>query len=331
MRNTKASEDDDGTALQIEESATNLYNVFALDQTLCLRRQLLSAYSYNKNGYRVTPPTWKARLPAKSSTRLPKEDFVLNDEDEDSVTDKLRTSRPTSAFVLHRKMLSSRRNRSGWTVPFENTAQTLNERLSESALDIIINASMNILRQQNPDIVIPSQTLRDLREGAVTVGDIEATSSQLQDLTVAGVGTKDLKSEAPEDHNLQLVLRHVRNRAVPSHQADHSELSLTDVYNQMIDDYISPLPPTISGRTRLAKENLMRSVAADMALASRFICTEEPEQPIQEIQESQQQSWELPMRSGAVFTALNLADTIPQCYTIGYDRVKWDVNICSRG
>ncbi|GAB1726061.1 hypothetical protein NU195Hw_g1167t1 [Hortaea werneckii] len=306
MRNTKASEDEDGTALQIEEAATNLYNAFALDQSLCLRRQLLSAYSYSKNGYRVTPPTWKARLPAKSSTRLPKEDFVLDDEDEDAVAEESRTSRPTSAFVLHRKMLNSHRNRSGWTVPFEITAQTLNKRLSELALDIIINASMNILRQQNPDIVIPSQTLRDLREGAVTVGDIEAMSSQLQDLAVTGVGAKDIKSEAPEEHNLQLVLRHVRNRAVPSSQADHFELSLTDVYNQMIDDYISPLPPTISGRTRLAKENLMRSVAADVALASRFICTEEPEQPIQEVQESQQQSWELPMRSGADFASSQL-------------------------
>ncbi|RMZ10491.1 hypothetical protein D0862_03251 [Hortaea werneckii] len=298
MRNNKEFEDEDGSALQIEKPATAFYNSFALDHALCLRRQLLSAYSYSKSGHRVTPPTWKSRLSTKSSTRLPKEEFVLDDE-EDAVEDEPRKTRPTSAFVLHRKILTSSRNRSGWTVPFEFTAQNLNKRLSELSLDIFVNASTNVLRQQNPDTVIPSQTLRDLREGAVTVSDIEAMSSQLQDLAVAGIKNQEMKSEAPEEHNLQLVLRHVRNHNVPNSQADRSELNLTDVYNQMIDDYISPLPPTISGRTRLAKENLMRSAAADVVLASGFICTEEPDQPTQELQGSQQQSWELPVRFGA--------------------------------
>ncbi|RMX76322.1 hypothetical protein D0869_10825 [Hortaea werneckii] len=209
IRNQKETEDEDGSALQLEIPATEFYNSFALDHALCLRTQLLSTYSYSKSGHRVTPPTWKAHT------------------------------------------------------------------------------------------VIPSQTLRDLREGAVTVGDIEAMSSQLQNLAVAGVKTQGTKSEAPEEHNLQLVLRHVRNHTVSGSQAEASELNLADMYNQMIDDYISPLPPTISGRMRLAKENLMRSAAADVALASRFICTEEPEQRTQEVQESQQQSWELPMRFGA--------------------------------
>ncbi|KAI6894926.1 hypothetical protein KC334_g11848 [Hortaea werneckii] len=298
MRNKKESEDEDGSALQLENPATEFYNSFALDHALCLRTQLLSAYSYSKSGHRVTPPTWKARLPAKSSTRLPKEEFVL-DDDENAVEDEPRKTRPTSAFVLHRKFLASRRNRSGWTVPFEFTAQNLNKGLSELSLDIFVNASTNVLRQQDPDTVIPSQTLRDLREGPVTVGDIEAMSSQLQNLAVAGVKTQGTKSEAPEEHNLQLVLRHVRNHTVSSSQAEASELNLAEVYNQMIDDYISTLPSTISGRTRLAKENLMRSAAADVVLASMFICTEEPEQPPQEAQESQPQSWELPMRFGA--------------------------------
>ncbi|KAI6825916.1 hypothetical protein KC367_g5807 [Hortaea werneckii] len=297
MRNTHASEIDDGTALQIEEPTTKFYNVFALDQSLCLRRQLLSACSYSEDGHHVTPPFWKARLPAKSSTRLPKENFVLADE-EDAVEDEPRKSKPSSAFVLHRKLLTSSRNRGGWTVPFETTAQVLNKRLSELSMDIFINASTNVLRQQVPDTVIPSQTLRDLREGAVAVGDIETMSSQLQDLAVAGIKIQDMKSEAPEEHNLRLVLRQVKNHTVSSSQVDPSELSLTDVYNQMIDDYISPLPPSISGRTRLAKESLVRNAAADVALASRFICTEEAEQPTQEIQESQQQSWEPPMRFG---------------------------------
>ncbi|RMX79750.1 hypothetical protein D0869_08078 [Hortaea werneckii] len=298
MRKKKESEDEDGSALQLESSATEFYNSFALDHALCLRTQLLSTYSYSKCGHHVTPPTWKARLPAKSSTRLPKEEFVLDDE-ENAVEYEPRKTRPTSAFVLHRKALASRRNRSGWTVPFEFTAQTLNKRLSELSLDIFVNASTNVLRQQDPDTVIPSQTLRDLRDGAVTVGDIEAMSSQLQNLAVAGVKTQGTKSEAPEEYSLQLVLRHVRNHTVSSSQAEASELNLADVYNQMIDDYISPLPSTISGRTRLAKENIMRSAAADVALASRFIRAEEREQPTQEVQESQQQNWELPVRFGA--------------------------------
>ncbi|KAI7319628.1 hypothetical protein KC315_g9676 [Hortaea werneckii] len=298
MRKKKESEDEDGSALQLESSATEFYNSFALDHALCLRRQLLSAYSHSKSGHRVTPPTWKARLPAKSSTRLPKEEFVLDDE-ENVVEDEPRKTGPTSAFVLHRKVLATRPNRSGWTVPFEFTAQNLNKRLSELSLDIFVNASTNVLRQQDPDTVIPSQTLRDLRDGAVTVGDIEAMSSQLQNLAVAGVKTQGTKSEAPEEHSLQLVLRHVRNHTVSSSQAEASELNLADVYNQMIDDYISPLPSTISGRTRLAKENIMRSAAADVALASRFIRAEEREQPTQEVQESQQQNWELPVRFGA--------------------------------
>ncbi|KAI6794107.1 hypothetical protein KC363_g5020 [Hortaea werneckii] len=305
MRNTHASEIDDGTALQIEEPATKFYSVFALDQSLCLRRQLLSACSYSEDGHRVTPPTWKARLPAKSSTRLPKEDFVLADE-EDTVEDEPRKSKPSSAFVLHRKLLTSSRNGGGWTVPFETTAQSLNKRLPELSLDVFVNASNNLLRQQNPDTVIPSQILRDLREGAVAVGDIETMSSQLQDLAVAGINIQNMKSEAPEEHNLRLVLRQVKNRTVSSSQVYPSELSLTDAYNQMIDDYISPLPPTISGRTRLAKESLVRNAAADVALASRFICTEEAEQPTQEPQGSQQQSWELPVRFGGDFTSSQL-------------------------
>lgn len=294
---SKIGREEQGSRLDHEEHDVHFLSVLRLSQELGLEQQLLSG-SFSPDVIEVTEPIWRARLPAKSSVRLPRESFVVSDDDEAADTAQ---QAPSSMYVQRRKLVATRSKGPEWSVVFERTAQSLQRSALTMDAVTIVEAGRDMLQTEVTENVAPQQTLRDLREGEVVVDDIQELSEQLEELAVGEPARLHEKDRAPDIERFQrLALRNISLSRIIRGDQEYVLHSAINIYNAMVDDWITPLPANISGRSRLAKEQIIRRAAAEVALASRIIRVEDIEQPTQhENQSSQQQQWELPVRGEA--------------------------------
>ena len=121
-------------------------------------------------------------------------------------------------------------------------------------------------RLDRPENVSPFTlgTLQEYAETSVTVDDIDEASAKMDELSLA-------------NHESSLEVRRIASSQVlgfgdEGPQGSHSVSSL---YDQLLQNWVAPLPNTISPRIRQAKERMARRIAVGVVLASTRI--REPE------------------------------------------------------
>ncbi|KAF2767992.1 hypothetical protein EJ03DRAFT_383651 [Teratosphaeria nubilosa] len=289
--------------LKLQEQNVQFASLFVLQSDLSMLQALYLSSGKADIHASIEPPDWERKLDA-STPRLRTEGFVIDDDDRGDldVDGSGRRLRPLSAHVQRRIMQtrSAPKGGRGWTVNLERAARQLqNDQVVEVQEFNAVLDKAEDLRHQASDVP-PVQTLAELGRGELIVDDIEEASQRLENLALVKPNDRSQHQtvdEAPVVPATRLVLRALRRPLGPLTEPGMESPSLMDIYNRMVDDWITPLPRHVPGRVRLAKEQLVRRAAAEVALASRIIRTEDVPEPVP-TEEQAPQPFDLPVIGG---------------------------------
>lgn len=269
---------------QYRDKGINFANLMFLQSDLRLYHSLYCMALNRDRLSNVRAPTWEAKLMGVSNAKLLKEGFVVDD------MNVHRRSSPLSLYIRRRNAQTRAREGLDWTLSLQCTAREMKEVHHQhlEQLTEIIQSCESVLRQQ-PAGISHIQTLWDLKHSDLLVDDIEATSELLYQLAFveADPAAEPFESAVPSQKTTRLALGSVKSRV--------SNLSLLNIYNRIVEDWITPLSPSVPGKVRLTKEQLARRMAAEVALASRTIHVEDIPHQI-ELDPQEGQMLDLPMR-----------------------------------
>ncbi|TKA24980.1 hypothetical protein B0A50_06078 [Salinomyces thailandicus] len=294
-------QNDTHTVSQWRNTGIRFHSLLSLGQHHELGQQLLYSNPSTFAGSLLTPPAWRGLLTAKSSTRLPRAQFVVDDDDDDEAEEdaeaRRRKRKPATSFLHRRRLLVSAPKGADETFALERMADGLSGSKGQMSAGTVMNAARDALDQQDTEAAVPLRTLRDFGSSELTFAHTDEATSHLADLLRDGTDEGTGKGqESASERTTRLAIQQTCILGSDSFPKIGSRPSLADVYNRMIDEWISPLSAHISGRTRLAKEQCVRQVAMDVVLASHVMRVEDVESLAQEPQSSRQQDWELPIR-----------------------------------
>lgn len=287
----KRSTNVDDTLLgRLREDGCRFVTLTAFMKDLSISNLLHMDDSSERRTLEVASPAWKSKL-LGTSAKI-KDDFVVDDE---LVTADIvePTPEPVASHVKQRRQRAERLFEQGWSLHHERTVSKVEKRVSQvQSIDDILAETQDMLEQPLEPDFTPMRTLLELSAGELNVSDLDSISAQLASLiTMAPVPGSQLHGEMDDnDHSTRLALRSIEGT---------SGGSIAPLYDTIVADWITPLHNKVPGRTRLAKEQLARRLAAELTLASHVFCVED----IEERPESQQdakpvqerQSWDLPM------------------------------------
>jgi RNA polymerase I-specific transcription initiation factor RRN6 len=158
---------------------------------------------------------------------------------------------------------------------FSGIAKSLESTAPQILSQVLVDAAAKATHV-SMDSSQAARLMLDLVHQEVTTGDTEDAARALQrfeDLIQDTV----IKAAEDEDEALErrLVLKRIPMLGTSSGDKAH-ETSLRDIYNKIVTTWISPLAPEISGRTRVAKDQLARNMAAELMLSSLVLGTQGP-------------------------------------------------------
>lgn len=250
---------------------------------------------------RCVHPSWRGGL-IGTSAKI-KDSFVVDDDFVGQIGAEY-TIEPVARYVKQRTQRAKSFQRNGWTVQYKRVAIKVERLPTETEnVDEVLLQVRDLLGQSPESRVAPMQTLLELSIRELKMGDMAQVSTEIERLTTMEhsnlPSTPDDTDEV--DQNTRVVLRPIEDIWLPEMQsAQHSGHSIIPIYDAIVSRWISPLPPRVPGRVRLAKEQHARRIAAELALASHVLRIEDVEETTEPQEDtnrtgSQKQSWDLPM------------------------------------
>ncbi|KAK5679179.1 hypothetical protein LTS10_008840 [Elasticomyces elasticus] len=288
---SRRREPDTSLALEYRDAEMRFASLLSLSKDLTLQECLYVAVPSGTLDSNVVPPAWTGKLPA-SATRLRKERFVVDDDDEnDASPSKTSREAPLSFYQQRKRSQAPVRTGLAWTISLERTAQVMIDNAAQHtvAIDDVLETAEVILREQRTDEALPYRTLHDYVQGTPVCQDIDDAAAKLDSLASIEPASREASQDDPTDDHSRLKLA--------LHTLQPSE-SLAEVYAAMVRNWITPLSPSVPGRIRLAKEQLVRQAAAEVTLASRVIRTQAAEPEVQPATQQSQESFDIPVRAG---------------------------------
>ena len=280
---------------RLREDGCRLVILTAFGKDFSIRNLL---HLNNQPGQRLpdlTSLTWNSKLLGTSSKI--KDNFVVDDEVPADVTEA--TPAPVAQYVKERRQRAERLFGQEWTLHYEKTASKVEKRASQTQnVKDVFAQTQGMLEQTVEHDITPMQTLRELSAGELTVGDLESASVQIAHLaTVVPQPKPQLPEEMDDnDQSTRIVLRPIECTTLPGLPPSGS---ITPVYDAIVSYWITPLDSKVPGRTRLAKEQLARRLAAELTLAKHVFCVEDVEEQPESQQDpnptQESQSWDFPM------------------------------------
>jgi RNA polymerase I-specific transcription initiation factor RRN6 len=247
-------------------------------------------------------PSWHGGL-IGTSAKI-KDSFVVDDDD--SVVKDAAESKPepVANHVKQRKQRAKLFLGSRSTVEYKRVANKIERRPTETEnVDEVLLQVRDLIGQSPESGVAPMQTLLELSIGELNMSDMDRVSAEIQRLTT--MEHSQLPSTPDEtddvDRSTRVVLRPIEHISLLGQQStQQSGSNIIPTYDAIVSHWITPLPPQVPGRVRLAKEQHARRIAAELALASHVLRVEDIEEPTETQEDtrtagSQKQSWDLPM------------------------------------
>ncbi|KAK5695608.1 hypothetical protein LTR17_024535 [Elasticomyces elasticus] len=288
---SRRREPDTSLALEYRDAEMRLASLVSLSKDLSLQECLYVAVPSGTLDSNVVPPAWTGKLSA-SATRLRKERFVVDDDDaNDAIASKSSKEAPLSFYQQRKRSQAPVRTGLAWTTSLERTAQAMIDNAAQQtmAIDDVLETAEVILREQRSDEALPYRTLHDHAQGTLVCQVLDDSTAKLDSLAVIEPPSREAsRDDATDDQPKSRLTLHTLQ---PSE-------SLAGMYAEMIRNWITPLSPSIPGRIRLAKEQLVRQAAAEVTLASRIIRTQAAEPEVQPATQQSQESFDIPVRAG---------------------------------
>ncbi|KAK5749790.1 hypothetical protein LTS12_020150 [Elasticomyces elasticus] len=288
---SRRREPDTSLALEYRDAEMRFASLISLSKDLTLQECLYVSIPSSTLDSNVVPPAWTGKLPA-STTRLRKEKFVVDDDDEDDAFgNKFSREAPLSFYQQRKHSQAPVRTGLSWTISLERTAQAMIDNAAQQTvpIDDVLETAEVILREQRTDEALPYRTLHDYAQGTLICQDIDDAAAKLDGLASIEPPPREASQDSATDDQSKLKLA--------LHTLRTSE-SLAEVYAAMVRNWITPLSPSVPSRIRLAKEQLVRQAAAEVTFASRIIRTQAAEPEVQAVTQQSQESFDIPVRAG---------------------------------
>lgn len=268
-----------------------LLKLFLLDSSLALRESIYVGPLAKSNDEEQLSGRDVLRLKTRNPTRQKRElarhesDFVVDDWDESVFgmdTLMAHSVCPTGALptipdwvVDHTQTYAVATGEMGTITSgggdnehersFRESIEDLNEKFSVAALsDRHTSSTMYDSRTSLARIYLLTGSRFELLGKTPSLGDIDQNAQDLQQLL-------DPQDSVLENGYQLLVLPSNLSSSSSTSSARSVELSstldLVSTYDRLVNDWLSVLPHTIPGRTRIMKEKVIRGVAVDLNLA----------------------------------------------------------------
>ncbi|KAK4560534.1 hypothetical protein LTR86_005731 [Recurvomyces mirabilis] len=280
----------DSMALRLRNSGVTFAALTVLDKCLALQQTILYLSPLNRAPH-IPILAWESR-PGVTTTRLRREAFVA-DDDEGLIEPGDERQRPASAFAARRMQADTTRAGKEWTLPFSRVADALQTPASsdlDTVVDILDLTEARLSAEQDEDIM-PWRALADLAPTELVLPDMEEAQSRIEALLSL---TAKTSQSPPEDAIEASTAVRVTVANITSERIG----SISDVHAAIVRDWITPLPPSVTGRVRLAKEQLARRMAVDVVLAARVLRTPLYTLESRSIAQPTQESFDIPVRAG---------------------------------
>ena len=292
------------TLRQYVDHGLRFYSMAVLLDDTTLLETLLYGTTNDQPQIDLVAPQWERKTYA-TSLRIEHERFVVRDEAVEIEEDRLARTEPIPRYARRPVRSNRARNRS---LDFEQSTADLDGRnLQTRSLEEILTEISNMA--VNPPVPM---ALNAFAQTEIFVEDIEGASLLLEQINIERL---DVPATLTDDEaQLEHIPMAVTSVSLPPF-AGFSEgermCNLPSIYHSMVTTWITPLSENVSGRVRLAKSRLARSVAAEIILAEKFWIAKQPSDS-QETQRTKDKvqpaglTWDLPMRASQ-----NLSQDLP--------------------
>ncbi|KAK5148314.1 hypothetical protein LTR32_000355 [Rachicladosporium monterosium] len=286
MRHYRNSED---TTLSLAAFALEDWTLIALHSRVEPVINMYRLRVAEDGGVQVSTP---AVLALPSSIAGPVEDD--DDEAEDGLSDgNVARRAPVSSYQQRRLSKVPDRTSSQWTINLELGVRAVLDNAAREmvATNEVIETAAGYMRDLKTAGGVSLLTPHDLVEGEISSQDIETSAANLEGLKKIEPNLHEASQDGAVDSQSAMAL------AMRTLSSEHTG-TLTDLYDDMVGKWITPLSVGIPEAVRLAKEHLVRQAAIEVALASRVLGTQASESDIQPATQQSQQTQNLPVRAG---------------------------------
>lgn len=268
------------------QQTLSTYQVFFLKPDFELGQQLFCTRNTSPSAYTFRRPDWTQGGGIKLPNTVD-EPFILYDDHELETTHQ---QRPVSRFVRRLRQTTKDRQGPEWTIDLSLTARDI-ANTSHPTADIghALDRAEEVIRSPASHNDLPLRLLRWFGEETI-VSSVDEDSTMLQRLLAHTRGGRD--HEDPWVVASRLAMPQIDGLGDPD--------DLSSNYDQIIAAWMRPLPTSVSGRVRLAKEALARQMTAEVTLASHVLRIEDnPPDSAQAQEEGEPQPYEfnLPIRN----------------------------------
>ncbi|TKA72052.1 hypothetical protein B0A55_06665 [Friedmanniomyces simplex] len=279
-------------AFQYQDRGIRFASLALLSKDLALHQGLYVSTPASARYGDMIPPTWEAK-PAVKALRLRKKSFVVDDDDEVETSNGEAARRPPKSSYQQRRHSQAPDRIGQWTVSLELSARAVTDDVEPDTItmDDLLETAEGLLRNPKMAGVVPWRTLHDLAQGEIFLQDPEDSATKLDSLGFFEPQPSEVSQDDARDSQSATTLT---LRPLSSQPTER----LTDLCTDMARDWITPLPPTVSGQVRVAKGQLVRQAAAEVASASRLIGTRPIGSEIQPMAQESQNTWDIPVRAG---------------------------------
>jgi len=266
---------------QYKDSGVHFSQALMLLENNSIRTQLLCSISMQRlSALRVVAPDWRSKT-ASSSARTETSNFILDMTEDYAGTHRVISSKTTLQHAPRRpdKHVGNRRS----TISYEavyNRISEMRSRSGEDLSDILERVKATMV----DSLVVETFSLHSLSTYStqeVLVNDLYEASGGFQSL----IGFHD--SQRPDTENRLQVSRTPGINLLGLAEPVSGDIPMIDLYNNLVSHWLSPLNPLVAGRIRLAKEQLIRRIAAELCLSIHCLRKQLPAADLIQDQETQ--------------------------------------------
>jgi RNA polymerase I-specific transcription initiation factor RRN6 len=258
--------DEPGRGAQVSKrfyAFATLYSDMTTSETLMVSQ----LQDMTSNSHAITQPSFKL-LRQDNRKGVAKHNFVVDSDSDDDDIPLRHEPRPERC-----RRADGLAKRYRYIKDFSGIAKSLDITAPQTLPEVLSDAAARVT---NPSTNSPQVTrlVMDLVRQEVTTGDTEDAANALRRFEglIWDTVIKDADDEE-EASERRLVMERVPMLRTPT-DSEPQEMSLSTIYDEIVTFWISPLAPEISARTRVAKDQLARNMAAELMLSSLVLGTQ---------------------------------------------------------
>lgn len=272
------------------------WQVYVLGKDRTLTQSL---YTSDVHSSLVHGPTW-TKLISKVSTKSDTGPTGVLPRD---LLDSVSTCHPPkSAYITRRRRQPESRVGDEWTISYNRVIRALESmQTGEATVDVdeVVEEVNAMLRQPEHELLSPMRSLREIADAQVGVADIAGASTRLANVQVsqAQVFGKPETAETIDDSQARGVKVLPLSPTTTLGTFGLSSLdTLEEAVETLRESWTTPMSNQPTQATLAAMNKRLKSIAADVVLASKILRVVDAEPSLVEAPQAQSQSWDLPVR-----------------------------------